>query len=106
MPEHLVLCGSAERRPPRGGKCLRLNLQGPERNAALQVEDISRKLVANVPDLLTDLVELATYVYIGDRAISRGGKTLPGMGETWRRKLHFVVPVRRLDVWSSGEVRR
>jgi hypothetical protein len=70
MPEHLVLCGGAERRPPRGTTPMRLYLQGTGQNVTLRIEDISRKLVADVPDLLTDLVELAAYVYAADRSIS------------------------------------
>src|SRR5688500_16247514 len=106
MPEHLVLCGGAEQRPPRGTTPLRLHLQGIGRNVTLRIEDISRKLVADVPDLLTDLVELAAYVYAADRSISRGGKALRGMGRDWRREMRFVVPVRRPERWSSPEVQQ
>ena len=45
----------------------------PGRNPMnLRLQDISRRMVANVPDLLTDLVEIATYVLRADEAISRG----------------------------------
>jgi hypothetical protein len=61
--EHLVLCGGAggpRRSNPSG---LNLNLHGASRNVHLKIEDISRPLVANIPHVSADLLEVATYVY-------------------------------------------
>ena len=73
-PEHLVLCGGV--REARGG---RVSSQArPARrypNVRLRISDISRPLLANIPDVLVDLLEVASYVYAADSAISRGGKT-------------------------------
>ncbi len=59
---------------------MRLDLHGPLANVKLSISDIARKLLVNIPDQLVDLLEIATYVYAADGAISRGGKTDSEMG--------------------------
>ena len=102
--EHLVLCGGVE--GPREGSAssLSLNLHGTSANVRLQIADISRRLLANIPDVLVDLLEVASYIYAADSAIPRGGRTDAQMGARWRRKFRFVVPVRLPDRWSSDPV--
>ena len=68
MAERLVLCGQAEAKCAQNDETLRLSLDGPRPNIALRIEDVSRRMVANVPDLLIDLVEIATYVFCADQA--------------------------------------
>ena len=55
--------------------CLDLNLHGASANVRLEIEDISRRLLANISDIHADLLEIASYIYAADSAISRGGKT-------------------------------
>ena len=99
--EHLVLCGglSGPRKP--GTVSLSLDRHGRSGNVRLKIPDISKRLVANIPDTLVDLLEIACYIYAADSAIRRGGPADEQMGLRWRRKLRFVIPVRRLDLWSS-----
>jgi hypothetical protein len=101
--EHLVVCGAApsERVDP---SALRLALHGHQANVRLRIQDISSPLVANIPDELVDLLEVASYIYAADSAISRGGRTDAQLGAWWRRKLRFVIPVRRPDLWDSAPV--
>jgi hypothetical protein len=61
MSERLILCGGVRR--TGGDSILRLALSGRSQNITLRLEDISRKLIRNVPGRLTDLVEIAAYVY-------------------------------------------
>jgi hypothetical protein len=56
MPERLALCSGAKR--AGGNSTLRLALSGHSQNVTLKLEDISKRLVKNVPDLLTDEVVL------------------------------------------------
>jgi 7-cyano-7-deazaguanine synthase in queuosine biosynthesis len=70
----------------------------------LEITDISKRLVANIPDALADLLEVASYVYVADSAISRGGNTDSRMGARWRRKFRFDIPVRLPSLWSSHPV--
>src|SRR5438046_7976552 len=102
--EHLVLCGGLVQ--PRGGRAsiVNLNLYGAAPNVRLRITDISRRLVKNVPDVLFDLLEIASYVYSADAVVSRGGKTDAQMGASWRRKYRFVIPVRQPDLWSPHTV--
>jgi hypothetical protein len=57
MHERLVLCGGAEYKGKRTKEALRLAILGSQSNIKLRLDDISRRMVTNVPDLLTDLVE-------------------------------------------------
>ena len=78
--EHLVLCSGA--RPSRAAtrSRLTLNLHGASANVRLEIEDISRRLLANLSDDHADLLEIASYIYAADSAISRGGKTDSHLG--------------------------
>ena len=102
--EHLVLCGGVEEPQVASGQSLRLDLHGRSPNVRLKISDISQRLLANVPDGLADLLEVASYVYAADSAISRGGKTDTQMGRRWRRKFRFEIPVRLPSLWSSDPV--
>ena len=99
--EHLVLCGGVVEPAAPGTSALNLNIYGESPNVTLKVHDISRRLVANIPDELADLLEIASYVYAADSAVLRGGKIDAQMGARWRRKFRFVVPVRHPDLWTS-----
>jgi 7-cyano-7-deazaguanine synthase in queuosine biosynthesis len=102
MPERLIMCGEVRR--TGGDSILRLALSGRSQNITLRLEDISRKLIRNVPGLLIDLIEIAAYVYCADQAISRGGEVQRAMGADWRRDFRFVIPVRNPDHWNNPSV--
>ena len=101
--KHLVLCGDVADRHVAGAR-VRLNLHGASPNVHLKIADISKRLLANIPAALVDLLEVACYIYAADGAISRGGRVDLQMGTRWRRKLQFVIPVRRPELWSSAPV--
>src|SRR4051812_42235067 len=102
--ERIVLCGGAPHPTGSSSRSLQLALHGPTANVRLRVQDISKRLVANIPDVLLDLLELATYVYAADSSIPQGGKTDAHLGAYWRRKLRFFIPVRCPELWSSAPV--
>src|SRR5262249_23548258 len=56
------------------------------------------------PALLLDLIEIASYVYCADQAISRGGAAQRGMGADWRRSFRFIIPVRNPEHWNSPAI--
>jgi hypothetical protein len=98
--EHLVLCG--EQQPHRSsGAVISLRLDGPNENIKLLISDISKRLLEDVPDVITDLMEIASYVYAADSAVRR---TDARLGARWRRNYRFVIPVRQPQLWSSDSV--
>jgi len=106
--DRLFLCaGSA--RPSKAvyaskTETIPLLLWGSSANIALRISDITRKMVANLPELYTDLLEISTYVHCADQTTPRGGSGARSIGAKWRRNMNFVVPVRKPDFWSKQEV--
>jgi len=104
MAERLVLCGPVDRPDRAAGDCLRLDLSGADDNVTLRIQDISRRMVAEVSNLHTDLLEVAAYVYSADAATKRDGDIMRGLGRDWRRQFRFVIPVREPDTWNRQDV--
>jgi 7-cyano-7-deazaguanine synthase in queuosine biosynthesis len=103
--EHLVLCGGVNRPADAGVHTLQLRLpEQPSSNVRLRITDISKRLVANMPDVLIDLLQVAAYVYAADSGIPRGGKIDAQMGARWRRTFRFVIPVLCVELWNSKAV--
>jgi hypothetical protein len=103
--DHIVLCGDASPpRLPNTEQIVRLDLGSTEPTVELKIIDISRCLSSDVPDVIVDLIEIASYVYCADQAVTRGGEGVLARGADWRRQFTFHIPVRRPDVWSSQEV--
>ncbi len=84
---------------------IRLNTFPRNGNVYLKFENISKKLASNLPSVCMDMLEVASYVYCADQAITRGGKTYRGDGKDWIRNLYFHIPVRELDLWNQGDLR-
>lgn len=107
MPnQRAILCGSTppgdlpfEDRSP-----VRLRRWGPHRNVHLTIQDVRRAMWRDVPDVFHDLIDIATYVYCGDQAVTRGGDGVDDIGVNWRRTLFFRIPVRRHDFWMQPSV--
>ncbi|MGI8960598.1 MAG: hypothetical protein ACR2IV_12695, partial [Bryobacteraceae bacterium] len=103
--DHIVLCGgAAASRRGKFDEIVRLDLGGDEPNVELKISNISRRLSTDVPDVIVDLIEIASYVYCADQAVTRGGEGVLAFGDNWRRQFIFHIPVRRPDVWSSQNV--
>jgi hypothetical protein len=61
-------------------------------------------MCGGLPEVATDLLEVAAYVYAADQVVTRGGTREFEYGDRWRRHFRFVIPVRRPDVWQRPEV--
>lgn len=103
MKRFLIECGVAQ---PSAENAIVLDVHGQAKNVNLRIDYISRSMLGNVPDLLIDLLEVASYVYCADQKLVRGSDQLSKFGENWRRSLHFSIPVRQLEVWQDPEVRK
>ncbi|MFL6354282.1 MAG: 7-cyano-7-deazaguanine synthase [Bryobacteraceae bacterium] len=103
--DHLVLCGGASGSPKvKSDQTVRLDLSGDDPNVDLEIVNISRRLSSDVPDVIVDLIEIASYVYCADQAVTRGGEGVLVLGAGWRRHFIFHIPVRLPDIWSSAQV--
>lgn len=102
MKQHIIECGVDA---PSSEGAIAMNVHGPSKNVNLRIDYISRTMLANLPDLLIDLLEIAAYVYCADQRLDRGTDKLSNFGENWRRSLTFSIPVRQLQVWQDSEVR-
>ncbi|MGQ9689430.1 MAG: 7-cyano-7-deazaguanine synthase [Desulfobaccales bacterium] len=104
--ERVILCGDAVWPAQQQGlkEPICLQLSGSQPNIDLRIQDISKRFAANISDVFIDLLEIATYIYCADQAVTRGGKTDKGVGANWRRHLRFFIPVRRPDVWNSPAI--
>jgi hypothetical protein len=102
-PEHRVRCGVGARRAQTQEQ-LGFTVDGVPCGVHVRIGQLSRTLVANLPDVATDLIEIAAYVYAADAAVSRGGPVNAQMGALWRRTFAFEIPVRCPDVWSEPPV--
>jgi hypothetical protein len=80
-------------------------LTGPRRNINRGIDDIEARMVGEAPANLRDLLDIATYVFVADRMVTRGGDTLPNMGSQWRRRIRLHVAVRDPELWSSPSVK-
>jgi hypothetical protein len=90
--EHVILCGGARpgRRVPRDN-VLHLKLGDGDGDIRLKITDITTRLASALPPILTDLVELASYVYCADQAVTRGGEGIVDFGRGWRRRFSFML---------------
>jgi len=106
LAEWLVACGNAPV-PSSSGQAsqrLDLHLDGEKRNVDLRLHDIRRRLAADIPAVLTDLLEIAAYVFAADEMVSRGGPAMAMLGRDWRRRFRFVIPVRNPTLWSQPDL--
>ena len=102
LPEHRIRCG-LDGESGADADQLFLQIDGAGRAVKLRIHQLSAKLVAELPNVATDLIEIAAYVYAADAAISRGGPKDENMGANWRRNFVFEIPVRRPDIWSAQD---
>ena len=107
MEQHDIFCGGLK--PPTKPKLervLELDVQGNSKNIEFKIESISKAMMANIPDELLDLLEIAAYVYCADQRCSRGTDILKDYGSQWRRVMNFRIPVRKPDVWNGNELKQ
>lgn len=106
MREKIIACGAMPT-SRKGGDVIELDAS-PQASVSsrvvLRLDHISVPMADNLPPVLADALELATYVFAADQLVARGSPQMSGVGASWRRKFRFAVPVRELEIWSSGAV--
>lgn len=73
-----------------------------EPNVRIHLPDFVRGLL-HLPSRLLDLLEIAAYIFAGDRSVIRGEKDSLEL-HAWSRSLHFAIKVRDLEFWKSEPV--
>jgi 7-cyano-7-deazaguanine synthase in queuosine biosynthesis len=66
--------------------------------------EITRQMMANVPDRLADLFDISCYVHCADRLAVRDRPEMPEGGVGWRRTLRFLIAVRDPDFWNTPTI--
>ena len=105
MTRHLILCGGLAPSQGENGRKLELTITDKPGGIDLHIEQLRRQMVSDIPDTLTDLLDIAAYVYAADSQVSRGGRYMQRVGADWRRQFKFAIPVRNPELWSSPPVR-
>ena len=101
---YLFLCGNVRRHEPSGYDVHHFELGKDKRMIHMDIEAISRKMVQKIPDVMKDLLEIATYVYCADQKIPRGGPAEFEYGQKWNRELTLEIPVREYERWSQSSI--
>ena len=73
MKRFRIECGVSK---PSAADAIAMDVQGAARNVKLRIDYITRTMLANVPDLLIDLLEVAAYIYCADQRLGRGSDKL------------------------------
>ncbi len=106
MAERLVVCGGVAG-VPGARDVLEMDVNAPEgtpQKVNLRLGDLCARMVQDVPAVLADLLEVASYVYCADQFTRRGRDGMRSMGAEWRRQFRFIIPVRRPDLWNRRDV--
>lgn len=83
-----------------------LDSLGYDSNVHVQLDDVARVLCRDISPRLTDLLEIAAYVFAADCTTDRGEEWTAGEAvEPWGRDFHFVIPVRDTTFWNCPDVR-
>lgn len=108
MPETFVLCGGVPNERRHDETVLLLDVDAPVASPGrvnFNIGQITRPMVADIPDRLVDLLEIAAYVYAADQFVGRGGRSMLAMGAAWRRDFRFTIPVRDLSFCREAVLR-
>jgi len=74
MTRHLILCGGLAPSHGENGRKLELTITDKPGGIDLHIEQLRRQMVSDINDTLTDLLDIAAYVYAADSQVSRGGR--------------------------------
>lgn len=105
---NVFLCNGAQRPEDLAAsvKAFSLNYLGdrPGHNVNLQLPRFALQLF-HLPPRILDLLEIAAYVFAGDRAANRGSKEAVEL-HAWARSMRFVIRVRDADFWNQPLVKQ
>ena len=105
--EYLILCDKASGNAKGFQDVLELELdkrtvkkRGKGKNKIrLDTNNIKKLLINNLSYVMSDLLEIATFVYVAGQLTTRGGLKEFEYGSKWYRHFKMVIPVRERDIW-------
>jgi len=101
----LFLCSGATKHNDviaKGRRTIQLDSIGSKANVNIRFENVAKILQSHLSPRLTDLLEIAAYVYTADCSTQRGTRWTDGDStEPWGRDFAFVIPVREPKFWIS-----
>jgi len=82
----------------QGRKQIELNSADSNPNVNIRFENVARVFQRHLSSRLTDLLEIAAYVYAADCSAQRGKQWMDGYSaEPWSRDFAFAIAVREPD---------
>ena len=99
--QHVFACNGAIAGPD--ALVLNHDENDPNSRVSLQLPKFVDQ-VYHLPNRLLDLLEIAAYVFAGDRATSRGPRDAVEY-HAWPRSMHFHIKVRDDVFWNQGRVK-
>lgn len=103
---HNISCNGAQFGRRTKGSIVDLNylgLRGNNPNVRIGLPKLV-KSVYYLPPRILDLVEIACYVFAGDRYSLRGPKEAVEY-QSWSRQMKYAIKVRDLDFWNRAETK-
>jgi hypothetical protein len=102
----LFLCSGATAKPDdvitKGRRTIQLDSIGSKANVNIRFENVAKILQSHLSPRLTDLLEIAAYVYTADCSTQRGTRWADDDStEPWERDFAFLIPVREPKFWDS-----
>src|SRR3954468_14631255 len=107
MSRKIITCGglAPPKHAPGGSIELDTSPNAPDATRVLlKLDALTEHLLDNVPPVLADALEIASYVFMADRLVLRGTDKMGLMGADWRRSFVFRIPVLQPNVWRDHEV--
>jgi len=105
MRERVFLCGLEPKQTAEYPDGTFLSHNPQTGNLTLRLERMRRRLSGSEPERLTDLIEIASYVFAADRNVSRGSAEDRAYSANWRRTFRLVVAVQELEFWQRHDVK-
>jgi len=82
------------------GSVIDLRQTGSDPNVDLRVTNITSRILRDISQRGRDLLDIATYVYVLDSSVGRGGP-YDVYGKRWVRDFTLRIPVRDIGFWRS-----
>ncbi|MBN1125975.1 MAG: hypothetical protein JXA82_13285 [Sedimentisphaerales bacterium] len=105
--KYLFLCNDAVKKQRPEQKVIHIKTSNKREHDKIHLEiaALEEQLKDNLPDVMTDLLEIATLVYVAGQLTSRGGSKEIEYGYKWFRDFEMAIPVREYELWSDFQIK-